>query len=193
MTETIIGLLRHGQTDWNIDFRLQGITDIPLNSTGITQAATAARAIDSGDWHFVASSPLSRAVDTAKIIAESVGIAEVQIEPLLLERSFGDAEGLTHSEWKEKYPDGSPPGGESLDELRVRANELLNRLLDQYRGTRVLAVSHGAMIRKIVRIVSQGELPALGERFENTSMTLLRHDHDGWKIQSYNPKALTRD
>jgi broad specificity phosphatase PhoE len=193
LTETIIGLLRHGQTDWNIDFRLQGITDIPLNSTGLAQAAAASRAIDKNDWHFVASSPLSRAVDTAKIIADSVGISEVQIEPLLLERSFGDAEGLTHAEWKEQYPDGLPPGGETLDALRIRANQLLNHLLDQYRGTRVLAVSHGAMIRKVVRIVSQGQFPALGERFENTSLTILRHDHEGWKIQSYNPKALTKD
>lgn len=192
MTETIVGLLRHGQTDWNIDFRLQGITDIPLNSKGIQQATHAAQAIDSGDWHFVASSPLSRAMDTAKIIADSIGISEVKINPLLLERSFGDAEGLTHAEWKAAYPDGFPPGGESLDELRVRANQLLNDLVEQYRGTRVLVVSHGALIRKLVRIVSQGKLPEVGERFENTSLTVLKHDQNGWQILNYNPKALTR-
>lgn len=190
MTETTIGLLRHGQTDWNIDFRLQGITDIPLNSTGLAQAHVAANFITPGDWHFIASSPLSRARDTAEIIAKIIGIPEVQIDPMLLERSFGEAEGLTHSEWKEKYPDGLPPGGESLEDLKIRAVLLLEHLVSQYRGTKVLAVSHGAMIRKIVRIVSGGELPLVGERFENTSLTVLRHSQDGWKIHSYNPRAL---
>lgn len=191
MTETIVGLLRHGQTDWNIDFRLQGITDIPLNETGINQATTAAGAFNRGDWHFVASSPLIRAIDTAKIVADRLAVPEVAIEPLLLERSFGDAEGLTHAEWKEKFPDGLPPGGETLDELRLRATALLGQLLVTYRGTKVLAVSHGAMIRKIVRVVSQGQLPAVGERFENTSLTVLAHDQNGWRIESYNPKALS--
>lgn len=190
MTETIVGLLRHGQTDWNIDFRLQGITDIPLNQTGIAQARRAAQVINEGDWHFVASSPLSRAYDTAKIIADSISISEVIIEPLLLERSFGEAEGLTHAEWKERYPDGLPPGGESLDELRLRGGLLLEQLLNQYRGTRVLTVSHGAMIRKLVKIVSRGELPLAGQRFENTSLTTIRHSELGWQILEYNPKSL---
>ncbi len=191
MTETLVGLLRHGQTDWNIDFRLQGITDIPLNRTGIEQANLAAKAIPVGFWNFVASSPLSRALDTAKIIAEHISVPEVVIEPLLIERSFGEAEGMTHAEWKETFPNGHPPGGEKLDELRARANLLLEHLLSQYRGTRVLAVSHGAMIRKLVRIVSQGELPLQGQRFENTSLTLIKHSHNGWQIESYNPKSLS--
>lgn len=190
MTETIVGLLRHGQTDWNIDFRLQGITDIPLNETGIKQAKTAASVFSPSDWNFVASSPLIRALDTAEIVAQAISVPEVAIEPLLLERSFGEAEGMTHAEWKDKFPDGLPPGGESLDELRFRANSLLDQLLTTYRGTRVLAVSHGAMIRKIVREVSKGQLPAVGERFENTSLTVIAHDQYGWRIESYNPKAL---
>jgi broad specificity phosphatase PhoE len=190
LTETTVGLLRHGQTDWNIDFRLQGITDIPLNETGVLQASTAARLIKPEDWNFIASSPLSRAKDTAEIIASSIGIPEIHIDSMLLERSFGEAEGLTHAEWKEKFPDGMPPGGESLDELKLRAISLLDHLAVQYRGTRVLAVSHGAMIRKVVRLVSGGELPQAGDRFENTSLTILKHNHEGWKVHSYDPRAL---
>ena len=192
MTETRVGLLRHGQTNWNIDFRLQGVTDIPLNETGIAQASAAAKKLDPRDWNFVASSPLSRALDTARIVADGIGISEVEIVPLFLERSFGEAEGLTHSEWKEQFPNGVPPSGETLDELRERAVLLLAALLDKYRGTKVLAVSHGAMIRKLVRIVSKGELPAAGERFENTSLTVLKHDHQGWQIANYEPRSLDR-
>ena len=190
MTKTIVGLLRHGQTDWNIDFRLQGITDIPLNETGLAQAQIAAKVIKAEDWDFIATSPLSRARKTAEIVAQELGISEVAVEPLLLERSFGDAEGMTHEEWKRDFPDGLPPGGESLDVLRARAERLLERLLSVYRGTRVLTVSHGALIRKLVRLVSGGELPLAGQRFGNTSLSILVHDENGWRIESFEPRSL---
>ena len=190
MTKTTVGLLRHGQTDWNIDFRLQGITDIPLNETGLAQARIAAEVINAEDWDFIASSPLSRAKETAEIVAQQLGISEVAIEQLLLERSFGDAEGMTHEEWKRDFPDGLPPGGESLDVLRARAELLLDRLLTVYRGTRVLTVSHGALIRKLVRMVSGGELPLEGQRFGNTSLSVIVHDENGWQIESFEPRSL---
>lgn len=190
MTKTVVGLLRHGQTDWNIDFRLQGITDIPLNETGLNQARVAATLIRREDWDFIASSPLTRARQTAEIVAKQLEIDEVAIEQLLLERSFGEAEGMTHEEWKLAYPDGSPPGGESLDVLRERAHLLLNRLLDVYRGTRVLTVSHGALIRKLVSVVSKGELPLAGQRFGNTSLSVIVHDQTGWHIENYDPRNL---
>lgn len=190
MTRTIVGLLRHGQTDWNIDFRLQGITDIPLNATGLQQAATAASVLRASDWDFIVSSPLTRAKQTAEAVASELQISEVAIEELLLERSFGDAEGMTHEEWKRDYPDGMPPGGESLEELRERAHLLLAKLLETYRGTRVLTVSHGALIRKLVRVVSQGELPLAGQRFGNTSLTTIVHENGVWRIENFNPEPL---
>ena len=190
MTKTVVGLLRHGQTDWNIDFRLQGITDIPLNETGLAQARLAARVIKPEDWDFIATSPLTRAKQTAEIVAAQLGVAEVAVEPLLLERSFGAAEGMTHEEWKRDFPDGLPPGGESLDVLRARAEQLLERLLTVYRGTRVLTVSHGALIRKLVRLVSGGQLPLDGQRFGNTSLSVIVHDGTTWRIESFEPRSL---
>ena len=79
MTKTVIGLLRHGQTNWNIDFRLQGVTDIPLNETGIEQARIAgevlAQAATTGDaWDLILSSPLSRARDTAEMVGQAIGV-----------------------------------------------------------------------------------------------------------------------
>lgn len=190
MTKTTVGLLRHGQTDWNIDFRLQGITDIPLNHTGLTQAAVAATLLNASDWDFIATSPLTRARQTAEIVAGALQIREVAIEELLLERSFGEAEGLTHEEWKREFPDGMPPGGESLQVLRERANSLLAQLLEVYRGTRVLTISHGALIRKLVSIVSAGELPLAGQRFGNTSLTTIIHENGAWRIGNYDPRNL---
>ena len=182
--------MRHGQTDWNIDFRLQGVTDIPLNETGLQQAQIAASVLKSDDWDFIASSPLTRARQTAEIVAAKLEIAEVAIQELLLERSFGEAEGMTHEEWKRDFPDGMPPGGESLAELRKRADLLLVEMLEVFRGTRVLAISHGALIRKLLAMVSLGELPLAGQRLANTSLTILVHENGTWRIESYDPRSL---
>ncbi len=194
MPETILGLLRHGQTDWNIDFRLQGITDIPLNETGIAQARDAAAVIGPNDWDLILTSPLSRARATAEIVAEVNGFADAEVEPLLLERSFGEAEGMSHQEWLAKYADtNSVPGGESLRDLEARANLLLHQLAMKFRGRRILAVSHGALIRILLRIVSNGEFPREGERLGNASMSVFAHDGSIWRIRSYEPRTLHSD
>lgn len=191
MTKTVIGLLRHGQTDWNIDFRLQGVTDIPLNETGIGQARLAAEVIVSTDWDLILTSPLSRARDTAQIVATAHGFADFRIEPLLLERSFGEAEGLGHDEWRAKYSDtNAVPGGESLAELEIRAWRLLDSLAENHSGQRVLAVSHGALIRKLLGLVSQGEFPREGERLGNASMSIFEHDGNAWRVANYEPRTL---
>lgn len=194
MTKTVIGLLRHGQTDWNIDFRLQGVTDIPLNETGVGQARLAAEVIVSEDWDLILTSPLSRAKDTAEIVASAHGFTQFQVEPLLLERSFGEAEGLRHEEWREKYTDtNTVPGGESLAELEIRSWKLLEHLLQNFGGQRVLAVSHGALIRKLLTLVSQGEFPREGERLGNASLSIFEHDQGGWRVSKYEPRTLHPD
>lgn len=191
MTKTVIGLLRHGQTDWNIDFRLQGVTDIPLNETGIGQARLAAEMISAADWDLILTSPLSRARDTAKIVADAHGFSDFRVEPLLLERSFGEAEGLGHDEWRAKYADtNSVPGGETLVELEARSWRLLESFVENYSGQRILAVSHGALIRKLLGLVSQGEFPREGERLGNASMSIFEHDASGWRIAKYEPRTL---
>lgn len=191
MTKTVIGLLRHGQTDWNIDFRLQGVTDIPLNETGIGQARLAAEMISAADWDLILTSPLSRARDTAKIVADAHGFSDFRVEPLLLERSFGEAEGLGHDEWRAKYADtNSVPGGETLVELEARSWRLLESFVENYSGQRILAVSHGALIRKLLGLVSQGEFPREGERLGNASMSIFEHDASGWRVARYEPRTL---
>jgi broad specificity phosphatase PhoE len=190
----VVGVLRHGQTDWNIDFRLQGVTDIPLNETGKTQAKDAATAIDANAWDLIITSPLSRARATAEIVADVNSLEQPIVEHLLLERSFGEAEGMAHEEWRAKYADTNlVPGGETLAELEARAKRLLDYLSSEHRGKRVLAVSHGALIRKLLRIVSQGEYPRDGERLGNASMSIFVHDESGWRVEHYEPRTLHSD
>jgi broad specificity phosphatase PhoE len=191
MTETVLGLLRHGQTDWNITFRIQGSSDIPLNETGIAQAHTAAEVLDGADWDVIVASPLSRALHTAQIVATRHGFDGVEIEPLLTERSFGDAEGMEYTEWKAGHTDHALiPGIETLGELEVRVRELLSHIANKYAGKRVLAVSHGAFIRKVVRVTSDKQLPLEGQRFGNASLSTFGFDGSEWKILNFNPETL---
>jgi broad specificity phosphatase PhoE len=190
MSITRVGLLRHGQTDWNIDFRLQGTSDIPMNATGLAQAKAAAGALEKA-WDAVISSPLDRALKTAEFAAERLEIATIGIEPLLLERSFGEAEGMSYDEWKKHYPDSHVPGGESIAQLEQRCQRLLTKLASDFYGTSVLAVSHGALIRKLINIASEGQLPREGERLGNASLSVLIHEGSGWKIEHYGPQTLS--
>lgn len=189
---TVIGLLRHGQTDWNIDMRLQGISDIPLNETGHQQAKLAAEILSNGSWDHVITSPLSRAHVTARYVADSLNLNEITVHELLLERSFGEAEGLSYEAWRERLNAGlHATGAESNEALEARVHELLVELLAKYEGKSVIAVSHGALIRKLIGIVSAGEFPRDGERFGNASLTKIIHDGESWKILDYNPSTIS--
>ena len=188
---TIVGLLRHGQTDWNIDMRLQGVSDIPLNETGHAQAIQAAEVLASQAWSRVISSPLSRARTTAEYVSVRMQLGEIAIHELLLERSFGAAEGSSYEDWKERLQAGiHAEGAESIEDLEIRAAKLLDELAKKYEGERILAVSHGALIRKIIGMVSDGDLPREGERFGNASLTTIVFDGQSWSILNYNPATL---
>jgi broad specificity phosphatase PhoE len=192
LTETQFGLLRHGQTDWNINFLLQGVTDIPMNETGLAQVKLAAQAIQAKDWDVIVTSPLSRAKQTAEIIAQHVGFAEIVENQLLIERSFGEAEGLSHEQWRAKYANlDEIPGGESRTELAVRSQLLLDHVATEFKGKRVLAVSHGALIRGLLSIASKNQLPRDGERLGNASLNIISHFESSWKVESYSLDPLT--
>jgi len=194
MSNTTLGLLRHGQTDWNINLRLQGTADIPMNATGVAQIELAAqRLIDDEPWDLILSSPLGRAMHSAKIVATRLGIEEVRVEPLLLERSFGIGEGLEYSEWHEKFGGlDEIPGAESAAQVIQRANQLLDFVASEYAGKRVLAVSHGALIRFVLSEVSKGAIPPKGERLQNASLHHLHHN-ENWTLKGWAPNPLGSD
>lgn len=192
MPETHFGLLRHGQTDWNIKFLLQGVTDIPMNQTGIEQVKLAAKAIRREDWDLILTSPLGRARQTAEIIQDQVGFDNLVEEQLLIERSFGEAEGLSHEQWREKYSNLDViPGGESRTQLAIRSQLLLDEVAQRFAGQRVLAVSHGALIRTLIAIASEDELPRDGERLGNASLNVVGYENSAWRVLDYRLEPLT--
>lgn len=150
MTDSSLSLIRHGQTDWNFARRLQGRTDIPLNSTGREQAREVGRELAaSGEhWDVLVASPLSRARETAEIIGEEVGLELSRTYGDLIERSFGEIEGYDCSHMTEEERHAfMEQHGEHTADLVARGVALLQQILADYPGQNVMIVSHGSFIR----------------------------------------------
>lgn len=145
-----IALVRHGETAWNAAGRYQGRVDLPLNERGREQAVAAGRALaEEGRWEAVVSSPLLRARETARAIADRVGLADVLVEDGLIERSFGDAEGMSMAEAHARWPQGDLPGAEPEAAVAARALVAWGRLA--LPGRRTIVVCHVAVIRALMR------------------------------------------
>jgi broad specificity phosphatase PhoE len=146
LTRVPFWFLRHGETDWNARNLSQGSTDVPLNVRGVEQAHAAAMALRGRGIRSIVASPLSRARDTAAIVAGALGLA-VEIEPDLREVAFGAQEGQAMGGWYDDWLAGrfTPPGAETFATLRVRAAAAANRALG--RTPPVLIVAHGALFR----------------------------------------------
>ena len=160
---------RHGETDWNAAGRLQGQTDVPLNAAGREQARELARRLQSAGLVTVASSDLSRARDTATIVADALGMDVSHVDEAFRERGCGIFEGLTAAEceardpvaWAARVdPTTSPPGGEPIAQVTERMVAASHRLL-AHRPIPALVVSHGRAIRELVRRVRGSDVPPL--------------------------------
>ena len=167
MTDLI--LLRHGETEWNRERRIQGLSDIPLNDTGRAQAREAGELlrVELADAERVVmvSSDLSRAVETAEIIAHELGVAGPRRYSGLRERGYGEAEGVLVEEVPIRF--GSVerdriPGAETSAVLRERALRALSEIAADIEheapGASIVAVPHGALIAEVVRHASGGAL-----------------------------------
>ena len=152
---TRIYLVRHGETDWNRARRIQGSTDIPLNATGRDQAATTGRLLARREWSAIIASPLSRAFETAQIIAGEVGLAAPLVNDALVERNYGDAEGLDYTTIEARYPNNAPvPGREEREAVAARVVPAIMQLAEQYPGQDIIVVSHGGVIRAVLNAVA---------------------------------------
>jgi broad specificity phosphatase PhoE len=196
MTATLI-LVRHGQTDWNVKARYMGWLDEGLNGEGVRQAERLARRLDRWPISAVYSSPLSRALRTAEIVAGPHSLP-VQTVPELGEMRIGDWEGLFAGDIAARYPDlwktwrASPgdfrmPGGESLGEVRERAAAAFGRIMDGAEGAMVLAVTHDVVVR-LMAAQCLGVSTAIYRRLEagNASMTIIERDGGRLKLKVMN-------
>lgn len=194
MTEII--LVRHGETEWNVEEVFRGRIDVELNETGLRQAELLAEYLSGVKIDAVYSSPLRRALKTAEVIA-SYHKLEVEIAPGLIDFDYGKWQGLPHQEVKDRYKElyaewlKNPhlikmPDGESLNEVRERALSVVDKVVARYRGTIVL-VSHRVvnkvLICALLRLdnshfwnIRQDTGTATIFAFENNHFILLRHN-----------------
>lgn len=183
MTE--LYLVRHGETDWNRAHRIQGSTDIPLNETGREQAAATGALLSTRRWDAVVSSPLSRASETAAIIARAIGLGEPELVAAIAERNYGDAEGMTGAEIDRVYPNGAEvPGRESREEVVARALPALIAIAERHPDQAVVVVSHGGVIRSILNAVEPAA--SATELIRNGSVHSFRHVDGALELIAFN-------
>jgi broad specificity phosphatase PhoE len=154
----IIYLSRHGETDWNAEGRWQGHTDKPLNETGRSQARALAESLRGSGLAGVVTSDLSRARETAEIVAGALGLAIDYVDPDLRERTIGVFEGLTREECERLHPEAwaawvehhvPPPGAEPQQSLAARVMAAIGRAAERFvsADAPVLLVTHGGAMR----------------------------------------------
>lgn len=170
MQATRIIAVRHGETAWNVDTRIQGHLDIPLNDTGQWQAQQLAQALAGEPIDAIYASDLQRAFATGQAVAAATG-APITPEPGLRERSFGHFQGRTFAEieaelpedalrWRKRDPHYTPEGGESLVMLRERIESIVFSLAEKHPGEQVLMVAHGGVLDVLYRLATRQEIQA---------------------------------
>lgn len=182
-----LGFIRHGQTNWNAENRLQGSSDIPLNEVGRQQARDAVAVLGASTWDVVVSSPLSRARQTAEIIASGLGIELGQSYDELMERDYGQAEGMRVEDSEKLWPNKTGGGIENLESVVARGRSAIEGIAADFPGRNVAVVCHGTIIRYTLSALA-------GHRFDsihNGSISLIDNDSGTWKVRSVNGEAVS--
>lgn len=194
MTELYI--VRHGETDSNTKMACLGHTDVPMNENGAKQVRLLAKSLVNVEFDAVYVSPLTRTVDTAAAIKKK---APMTMSYGLIERDYGNWEGMTFSEIEEKHPeeyrkwrenwiDFVLPGGESAAEHQKRVNEIMDKIVLENKGKRVLIVTHLGTARHIIsHLLGLSAEQSWRFTLDNAGVAVLQDDNEGrWLLKSLN-------
>ncbi|HOZ64144.1 MAG TPA: histidine phosphatase family protein [Burkholderiaceae bacterium] len=194
MQATRITAVRHGETAWNVETRIQGQLDIPLNETGRWQAQRLARALAARESNAaIYSSDLLRAWDTAISIADATKLT-LKTDEGLRERGFGTFQGKTYAEieatwpqetlrWRKREPEWSPPEGESLLQFRQRVLDTAQALAARHMGEQIVMVAHGGVMDVLYRAATGLDLQATRTwALGNAAINRLLWTPDGFTI-----------
>ena len=191
-----ICLVRHGETAWNAELRIQGHRDLPLNAAGLVQAQALADRLAGEPFASVYCSDLLRAQQTARPLADALELP-LRVGPDLRERNFGCCEGKTQAEvaagdaalaqaLRSRHPDYVPPGGESLRQLSERITACLSRLAGEHAGRTIAVVTHGGVLDAVYRRVHG--VPVERPRdfpLPNAALNWLTVQGDCWRLESW--------
>jgi probable phosphoglycerate mutase len=197
---TRICLVRHGETEWNAERRIQGQIDIGLNDTGRRQAAAAGRWLENAGITALYSSDLARARTTAEAIGRALGLAP-ELAPELRERRYGTFEGLTYAEAEARFPDGYAAfagrnadydfeNGESLRTLYARVTGKLVELAARHAGQAIVVVVHGGVLDIVNRFVRGNPLEMPRDfLIPNAGLNWVVAVDGRWRIESWGDTA----
>ena len=189
--------IRHGETDWNVDGRIQGQLDIKLNATGAWQVQRLARALAGEEIAAVYSSDLLRAFETAQAVARACS-RPVVTDAGLRERGFGIFEGLSfaeigqrwpeqHERWRKRDPEFGAPGGETLQQFYARSIASATRLAALHPGQTIALVSHGGVMDCLYRAASRVALDAPRSwQLLNAGINRLLYTPQGFTLVGWN-------
>ncbi len=192
---TKVYLVRHGETTWNAHSRAQGSKDIELSDRGRLQAQLLGKRLENYQVDYIYSSDLIRAYETATTIADFFHLEVNQI-PGFREMSFGEWEGLTNDQIKQKYDshftiwrnqphEAQIPGGEMLLDVQKRGLQALHQLVNQHRNKNILIVSHGTALKAILLGLLDIDLSYFYKiRQDNTCINLV-------EFRDYGPVVVT--
>jgi len=194
MNETMLLVVRHGETPWNREKRMQGTTDTQLSDVGREQARALGQRLAGRGFTALYTSDLTRARDTARAIAEHAG-REIVTDPRLQERRFGIFEGLTveeivarypeeHARFASRDPDYAVPGGESARSFTQRCIGCLAEIAVRHRGAKVVVVTHGLVLDSLYRAAhgldhgARRPVPLI-----NASLNVFGYDGAAWRLE----------
>lgn len=206
---TELVLVRHGETDWNAQGRIQGQLDIPLNPVGLAQAEAVGTRLRGDNFDAIYVSDLERAMQTARPVVQG-DERGIRREPRLRERHFGALQGLTGEEarnrkaqiwqsYKARVPDEDLGGGESLLVFSRRVVDFIDQVLQAHAGGRVLLVSHGGVLDMAYRHATGMPLGAQRDfPIYNASVNILQRSSTRWEIAAWGdishlPQELAMD
>lgn len=194
---TRICLVRHGETDWNVERRLQGHLDVPLNATGLAQAQATAANLAKERFAAIYSSDLRRAFQTATEAGKALGLAP-SAEPRLRERRYGAFEGLTYDEARQRHPEdyhrfetrdpsfAFADGGESLEDFATRIRAALEALAALHADARILVVTHGGVLDVAHRLATGKTLESARDfLIPNAALNWIELTPQGWRLLAW--------
>lgn len=178
-------IIRHGQTDWNVEGKIQGRQDIPLNDMGRRQARALADGMKSRPVASVYSSPQKRAMETAEAIAGPLGLT-VKAVPQLMEIGYGDWEGRSaedilttdrelYESWWQHPATVAPPGGETLNQVDERCRQAWDMIRSGMKGDTAV-VAHGGTLAHFIVHLLEGQSEAKEIVVSNASITTMDYD-----------------
>ncbi len=194
---TLVYAVRHGETLWNTQGRLQGHQNSALSPRGEAQAQALGRALQGQRFDALYCSDLGRAKQTAALISAHVEAPPVQTLPELRERSYGALEGLTWDEVEARFPDVPvalirggpdtvPPGGEALEDFVERGHGALTQLARKHPGEKLLIVSHGGVLATFLRrVLGVPQTAAHTFQTRNCALNIFGYQDDRWLLKTW--------